>query len=199
MLRPATLRVDRGDVDDPPALAAAHHGAADDLGADEGAGEVQVHQLAPARDPHVADRRRVAPPADIVDQDVERPVRGERSPAGRLADAGIAHVGLDRPGLPAECPDIGGGALEARGIAAGQRDVGAGVGDRKRHLAPEPAAAAGDEKPPAGQAEPVQHAHPGSFLLATGRRRSVPARRTPGLHDHARQSGAIGFPCRSKG
>ena len=66
--------------------------------------------------------------------------------------AGIAHVGLDGPGLPAERADVRRRSLEARRVAAGERDVGACVGDRERHLAPEPAAAAGDEEPPAGQA-----------------------------------------------
>ena len=85
--------------------------------------------------------------------------RARRGAAGALALLGDGGVGLDRPRLAAERPDVGGGAGEAVGVAADQDDVGAGFGDGERHLAAETAAAAGDEQALVVEAEAVEDGH----------------------------------------
>jgi hypothetical protein len=67
-----------------PAPAPHDHRPAQELRADEGAGEVEVDERVPPLDGHVLGRDVHAPPADVVDQDVDRAVLGERRPARAL-------------------------------------------------------------------------------------------------------------------
>src|SRR6185503_15503603 len=85
---------DRGDVDDPAALAPPDHGPADQLGADERAREIEVDDLLPLLELEVLGRRVDPTAAHVVDEDVHRAVLLERRPACALRLERLAHVRL---------------------------------------------------------------------------------------------------------
>ncbi len=62
---------------------------------------------------------------------------------GRLARADVHR---DRRRAAAAAPDCFGGAFQFVGAARGERDVGAGLGERQRDTQAQAAAAAGDER-----------------------------------------------------
>ena len=83
----------------------------------------------------------------------------QRLLAHRLAARWHPHVGLDDFDPSAERANVGSGSLQARPVTSGQHHVSSGARDRKRHLAPEAAAASGNEQPLAVQAKPIEHVH----------------------------------------
>ena len=109
---------------------------------------------------HVLGRDVHAPPAHVVDQDVDRAVLGERRPARALGLGRLPDVGLDRGHLAAARAHLLGGLVEGRLLAPDQDQVRAGLREPERHLAPEPPAPAGDEGPLAVQPEPIEDSHP---------------------------------------
>src|SRR3954453_16406484 len=66
-------RADRGDIDNPAALAALQHRRADQLGADEAARQIQIDHALPRRERLRLDRYADLAVADVVDQNVDWP------------------------------------------------------------------------------------------------------------------------------
>ena len=102
------------------------------------------------------------PPMLLIRMSIGPSARAARQ--ARSHCSGMAASACSGPGLAAERADVGGGAREAVGVAADQDHVGAGLGDGERHLAPQAAAAAGDEQAFVVEAEAVEDGHgSGSF------------------------------------
>ena len=97
----------------------------------------------------------LAPAAHVVDQDVDRAVTIQGRPARLFAFGRLADIRREGPGLPAQGADVAGRPLQTGWVAADEDDVRAGIGDRERHLPPQPATAAGDEETLSRQSEPV--------------------------------------------
>jgi hypothetical protein len=78
---------------------------------------------------------------------------------------GVGHVTGDRQHLAAELPDAVRRRLVAGLIAVKQNEVGAGLGQRRRHGAAHALRASGNNGYPAGQIKQVRHGSRG--LVAT--------------------------------
>ena len=104
--------------------------------------------------------RDVDPPAaHVVDQDVHRSVLLERRSARALRLQRLADVGLDEGGRAPAPFDVGAGRLEGGAVASDQDQVGAGFGERQRHLASQPPAAAGQKAALPVEPEAVEDPH----------------------------------------
>ena len=136
----------------------AQHRAADDLGANEAVGEIEVDEALPGLEVGVLDRHVEIASADIVDEDVDRPRLREHACAEVLARAGSGDVARQRsrPCGRARAPHRRSCARAGR-VAAIQHDVGARLCGRQRDDPAEAAAAAGDEKALAVQPEAIEH------------------------------------------
>ena len=156
---PGDQGIDRCDVDDPSPLAPLDHRRAEPPRAEHAAGEIQVDQLTPLVERHRFRGDVLAPAAHVVDENVDRGVSFQGRLTRLLAFGGLADVGRDGPGLPAEGANVAGRLLQAGLIAADEDHVGPRVGDRDRHFPPQPATAAGDEETLSRQFESVKDAH----------------------------------------
>ena len=85
------------------------------------------------------------PPAHVVDQNVDRTMFFQHLPADALTLLGLPHVGRNRKGLATDLSNFLGRFVERHRIACHEDDVGAGFGNRERHGAPQPTAAARDQ------------------------------------------------------
>ena len=137
--------VDRGDVDDAAAAALGDHLLGRELGAEEGALQVDVQDSFVLRLGGVEDR---GPGLDagVVDHDVEPAQLFDRPVDEHLQVGDLAHVGLHPDGLVAEGGDL---LLEVLGgLLVGDvvdHDVGAGAGQRQSHGLADPGVAAGHD------------------------------------------------------
>ena len=155
---------DRSDVDDaaPPAL---QHRSADQLRAEKAMGEIEVHESSPVCQRLTLDRNVGDAPADVVDENVDRPQLGERLGAHGLARVGISDVGRDRPGLAPPLANLVGGPGERLRVAGDEDHGSARVREGQRDHAPEAAASPGHESAPSVKTEAIENIHPGAALL----------------------------------
>ena len=71
----------------------------------------------------------------------------------------VAHVAGERERPHAQPVELARGLLAALDLAGAEDEVGAGLGETGRHLAADPAAAAGDDRDLAGQVEELAWIH----------------------------------------
>jgi hypothetical protein len=130
------------------------------LAAQESRGQVQVNQALPLIQRHVLQGHIRPSPADIVDQNVKRPMFGQRLLANAFASDWVCHIGGDASGIAAQVAHIGGGLFKAFKVAGNHGDVGSGIGKPKHHFTPQAAAAAGYKNAFAIKAQFIKDAHP---------------------------------------
>lgn len=115
-------------------MAVLHHFTADQFGAEKN-GEIQVDDALPVFEGLFFNGEIDELTADVVDEDVDGAMSGERLAAGGFAFCGVPDVGGDRNGVTTQCTDLVCGAMEAVKIASGEDDVGPCLGEGEGHLA----------------------------------------------------------------
>src|SRR5947209_6513865 len=128
--RPRSDSAERADVDDASVGEAKRGGA--ELGEEEGGAGVGLHDFVPLVQGDLFEVARVVG-AGVVDEEVEVAFESDRFGDGFADRVGVAHVTADGEGFASEVAD---GADERLGficgVAEGEYDVRAGVGERKR-------------------------------------------------------------------
>src|SRR5262249_43244563 len=107
----------------------------------------------------------------VVDQDVQRavPARGERLDGLELGELEVLH---------GRGADLGRDALARGDVADGERDLRAGAGQRAGGLDPDAGRAAGDDRAPAGETDPLDDLRRGRLKAETGHRVTPPCAAT---------------------
>ena len=129
----------RAEVDD-PAVALADHHAARRLAGEEGALEVHGERESKSSS-RTSSAGFSGADAGVVDQDVERPKRGDRLLDGGSIWSRSRDVHLQRQRAAADRLDLVASAAAGRDVAQAERDVGARVGEGQRDRPPIPRAA----------------------------------------------------------
>src|SRR2546422_822360 len=149
---------DRRDVDDSAIAVRDHRALSRRLGHEEGAGQVQVHELLPRLQGVILGRR--APGgARVVDEDIQPPVALEESRHHRLDRFGLRQIADERQRLDVLPSEMRSRLFQLLGFPRGDRELRAHLAERLGDLQPEAARAAGDQRDLSGEIEEFSYAH----------------------------------------
>jgi hypothetical protein len=151
------------------AAAALEHPDTQPLAANERTRQVQVDQLLPLVQRYLLRGEIDAPAADIIDEDIDRPLQIENLSAGKLRPRWRPDIAHNDRHSAADGRQILSGGFEGIRRAADEDEVGPSLRQTLRDGPAESAAPTRDHHRSAVEAEAVQHTHDDSRLRKMGR------------------------------
>ena len=124
-----------------------HHLAADDLRASKRACDVEIELRPPCIGRHFFGWHIEAPAADVIDEDIDWPVLGDRTQRRLLCLFRYREVTDERADIRAEGRGFRRGGIERDDLATHEHEVGTRLGKPKRNLLPRTTTAAGYQRP----------------------------------------------------